>query len=71
MSMSYLELVLIFAIFQDKILSGLPAAHIVDDVLITGKNDSEHLEKLRSVLDELRDFGIHLNPDKCEFLLIK
>ena len=62
------------AIFQetlDKILSGLPAAHIVDDVLITGKNDSEHLEKLRSVLDELRDFGIHLNPDKCEFLLIK
>ena len=58
------------AIFQetlDKILSGLPAAHIVDNVLITGKNDSEHLENLRSVLDKLRDFGIRLNPDKCEY----
>ncbi|KAK2727614.1 hypothetical protein QYM36_008185 [Artemia franciscana] len=58
------------AIFQeilDKILSGVHAAHIVDDVLITGKNDSEHLENLRSVLDQLRDFGIRLNPEKCEF----
>ncbi|KAK2707038.1 hypothetical protein QYM36_014907 [Artemia franciscana] len=41
------------AIFQetlDKILSGIPAAHIVDD---------------------LRDFGIRLNPDKCEFFADK
>ncbi|KAK2702188.1 hypothetical protein QYM36_019198 [Artemia franciscana] len=42
-------------IFQetlDKFLSGLPTAHIVDDLLITIKNDSEHLENLPSVFDK-------------------
>ncbi|KAK2723398.1 hypothetical protein QYM36_001909 [Artemia franciscana] len=56
----------IFSENLDNILSGLPATHIVDDILITGKNDSELLENLRSILDKLRDFGIRLKTDKSK-----
>lgn len=59
------------AIFQecmDKILAGLSGVGCyLDDIIITGKDDEEHLENLQKVLDRLRQFGLRLKRSKCVF----
>ena len=51
------------AIFQhqmEKILQGIPnIACYLDDVLITGKNDSEHVATLEKVFERLYQWGLH------------
>ena len=60
------------AVFQqiiEKVLQGIP--HVVaylDDVLITGRNESEHLSTLRQVLERFKLFGIRLKQAKCEIM---
>ena len=60
------------AIFQrvmDSILQGIP--HVIcyiDDILVTGKNDAEHLEILSAVLGRLQKFGLRLKREKCFFM---
>ena len=39
----------------------------LDDVLVFGKTQKEHDERLRSVLNRMLEAGITLNRDKCEF----
>ncbi len=60
------------AIFQkliETILSGVPnVVSYIDDILITGKNDSEHLKTLRTVFDRLSEYGIRINRPKCKFM---
>ena len=50
------------AIFQrtmDTILDGIPnVLCYIDDILITGKTKSEHLQKLQEVLDRLHAHGV-------------
>lgn len=59
------------AIFQremDKILRGIP--HVIcylDDILITGETDAEHLKNLEEVLKRLQRHGLRLRLDKCRF----
>lgn len=36
-------------------------------VLITGKNNEEHLRKLDMVLKRLSQYGLRANQEKCEF----
>lgn len=36
-----------------------------DDILVTGKDDTEHLLVLRQVLERLKQFGVRLNRAKC------
>ena len=49
------------------ILSGIPGVIVdIDDVLIGGKGDREHDERLRQVLDRMKKAGVTLN-EKCEF----
>lgn len=59
------------AIFQkavEKILQGTQdAANFLDDIIVTGKNQKEHLGNLREVLRRLRDAGFKLNLKKCDF----
>lgn len=58
------------AIFQetmDKILEGLPVGCILDDIIITGKDDDEHNRNLDNTLKRLDDYGIKLNAKKCAF----
>jgi hypothetical protein len=43
-------------------------AVFVDDIIITGKNDNEHLENLRLVLDRLLEAGLKAKISKCAFL---
>ncbi len=46
----------------ETILSGVPnVVSYIDDILITGKNDSEHLKTLRTVFDRLSEYGIRIN----------
>ena len=59
------------AIFQrtmDAILQGLSHAQCyIDDILVTGANDEEHLCRLEEVLDRLRQHGIRVKSSKCSF----
>jgi len=59
------------AIFQrimDQILQGLPSVVCyLDDILITGKSESEHWENVEQVLKRLQERGIRVNSDKCSF----
>ena len=41
----------------------------IDDILITGRNEQEHLDHLEEVLRRLKEAGIRLKKEKCEYLL--
>jgi hypothetical protein len=41
----------------------------IDDILIYSKNEEEHAEHLRVVLQRLRDHKLYANFSKCEFWL--
>ena len=53
---------------MDSELSGLAGVvcHL-DDILVIGRNQREHDERLRAVLDRLVKCGLTLNIDKCAF----
>ena len=58
-------------IFQreiEKSLSGIPFTIVrMDDILISGKSDEEHLQNLEKVIAILQKHGIKLNKAKCIF----
>ena len=60
------------AMFQrlmDTILQGIP--HVIcyiDDILVTGKDDDDHLQNLASVLRQLQKYSIRVKKSKCAFL---
>ena len=60
------------AIFQqtmDLILSGLNGVDgILDDLIITGPNDKEHLRNLENTLKRLDSMGVKLKKPKCMFM---
>ena len=52
----------------DQVLQGVPNVQcILDDMIITGKNDQDHLKTLETVFERLKCFGLRVNNDKCEF----
>jgi transposase InsO family protein len=59
------------AIFQriiDQVIAGIPnCVAYLDDILITGANEEEHLQTLEMVLLRLLEFGFRCNPEKCLF----
>ena len=60
------------AIFQktmDVVLQGLPKVICyLDDILITGSNDAEHLANVEKVLERLKQYNIRAKKSKCAFL---
>ena len=59
----------IFQRVMDQKLMGIPFVHVrVDDILVSGRNDAEHLENLKKVLKALSDAGLTLQSSKCSFL---
>ncbi len=60
------------AIFQrtmEGILKDIPKVTVyLDDILLTGKNDQEHLGTLDQVLQRLEEFGLRLKRGKCKFM---
>ena len=41
--------------------------HFLDDILVTGRTQDEHVVNLRLVLKELDEAGLKLNNEKCQF----
>jgi hypothetical protein len=40
----------------------------LDDVIIFGETLQEHRERIREIVERLRQFNLKVEPDKCEFL---
>lgn len=53
----------------DKVLTNLMDCVIsyVDDLLISSKNEEEHLKDLERILNRLQEHNVTLNFEKCEF----
>ena len=60
------------ALFQkimDTILQGIPGIICyLDDILVMGKNDEEHLRNLEEVLKQLQHNGLRVKSKKCKFM---
>ena len=51
-----------------KILEGLEGvARMMDDILVYGRDEGEHEERLQTVSQGLEKSGMTLNEDKCQF----
>ena len=61
------------ALFQrtmESLLQGLPSLCVyIDDILVTSKDDEEHLHNVGEVLRRLEEAGMKLKREKCLFLL--
>ena len=59
----------IFQREMDQRMSRIPFVKArVDDILISGRNDEEHMANLRSVLVKLSESGLTVKMSKCSFL---
>ena len=53
---------------MDQVLQGIPhCICYLDDILVTGRSDAEHLVNLEEVLRRLQEYGIRLKREKCRF----
>ena len=60
----------IFQRFMETLLQGIPHVSIyLDDILITGTSEDDHLKTLDQVLTRLESAGLHLKQNKCAVLL--
>ena len=60
------------AMFQktmDTLLQGIPGVICyIDDILVTGTSEEEHLQNLTKVLDKLKEYGVRVKQDKYKFM---
>ena len=60
------------AIFQramDNILQGIPRVQCyIDDILVSGLDNEDHLRTLERVLSRLQQNGVTVKREKCYFL---
>ncbi len=55
---------------MEKILQGLPGVVCyLDDILVMGKDEQEHLTNLSRVLERLSERELRLKKSKCCFML--
>lgn len=41
---------------------------MLDNLIISGRNDKEHLKILRNVFHKICEYGFQLNESKCKYL---
>ncbi|KAK3741240.1 hypothetical protein QZH41_008178 [Actinostola sp. cb2023] len=51
---------------MQSVLSGLEGT-VIDDTLVYGRDQKEHDERLEKVLARIKEAGITLNSNKCEY----
>ena len=57
-----------FQKFIDQVLRDLHFCYAyIDDILIASSNPEEHQQHLIAVFERFKDFGVIINPSKCEF----
>ena len=57
-----------FQRFMNEVVRGLKNTRVyLDDVLIASSSEEEHLEDLKALFLRFRQYGIVINPAKCEF----
>ncbi len=60
----------IFQRVMESVLQGLARVVVfIDDILVTGRNEQEHLASLGEVLHRLEEAGLRLRKSKCRFML--
>ena len=53
---------------METILQGLTNVQCyIDDILVTGTSEQEHLHNLEEVLKRLSEYGIRVKREKCAF----
>ena len=58
----------VFQRIVDQLIQGIPrTVAYLDDILIFGRTMEEHNRNLRDIFMRLRDAGLHLKGNKCEF----
>ena len=61
---------LIFQRIMENLLQGIPGVCVyIDDILVTGRTEEEHLDNLTEVLCRLAEAGMRLKKGKCAYLL--
>ena len=57
---------------MENLLQSIPKVCVyLDDILITGATEAEHLNNLHDVLSHLEQAGMRLKKNKCAFLLLQ
>ena len=60
----------IFQRTMEGLLGGFPHVFVyLDDILVTGTSEEEHLKNLEIVLQRLHSASLHLKKEKCKFLI--
>ena len=60
----------IFQEVMDSTFQSVPnVAVYFDNLYITGKDDDEHLDTLNKVLSSIKEKGLKINKNKCQFML--
>ena len=60
----------IFQRFIENALANIPYTAVkVDDILISGKTDTDHLENIEKVFRVLKEIGATANKKKCMFFV--
>ena len=59
----------LFQTIMDTVLQGKPSVICyLDDILVTGKSDEEHLRNLEEILKQLEQNGLRVKSEKCKFM---
>ena len=54
---------------MDTLLQGIPGvACFIDDIIVTGATEEEHLKSLERAMKVLQDHGVRLKLPKCRFM---
>ena len=55
---------------MEQTLQGIPGREVMlDDIIVTGTSDAEHLENLEAVLRRLAEKDLRINAKKCRFFM--
>ncbi|KAJ8333797.1 hypothetical protein SKAU_G00411160 [Synaphobranchus kaupii] len=57
----------IFQRIMENLMKDLPVVVFLDDLLVTGCTEKEHLDNLQKVLQRLQENGLRVKRPKCEF----